>query len=177
MNQYLGEVRLFAGNFAPKGWALCNGQLLPIQQYSALFAILGTNYGGNGTQNFGLPDLRSRVPLHWGHGPSLPAYVIGELTGTENAALLNTNLPMHTHSVKAVSAIGNQTSPVDFYPASGTDPVSGDNLNNFSDVASNVTLNPVTVSMAGGSTPTPILQPLLTVTFIIALVGIFPSRN
>jgi microcystin-dependent protein len=177
MNQYLGEVRLFAGNFAPKGWALCNGQLLPIQQYSALFAILGTNYGGNGTQNFGLPDLRSRVPLHWGHGPGLPAYVIGELTGTENAALLNTNLPMHTHSVKAVSAIGNQTSPVDFYPASGTDPVSGDNLNNFSDVASNVTLNPVTVSMAGGSTPTPILQPLLTVTFIIALVGIFPSRN
>jgi microcystin-dependent protein len=177
MNQYIGEVRLFGGNFAPQGWALCNGQILPIQQYSALFALLGTSYGGNGTQNFGLPDLRSRVPIHWGHAPGLPAYVIGELTGTENTTLLNANLPMHTHAVKAVSAIGNQSSPANFYPASGTDPVSGDNLNNYADLASTVTLNNAAVSMAGGSTPTPILQPLLTVTFIIALVGIFPSRN
>jgi microcystin-dependent protein len=177
MEPYLGQITIFGGNFAPSGWALCNGQTLPISQYSALFAILGTTYGGDGVQSFALPNLQGRVPLHWGQGPGLSNYVIGEQTGVENVTLSQQQMPMHNHQVKAVSAVGNQPAPTNFYLASGTDPVSSDNLNNFSDATPDVTLNSNSVSMAGGNRPFPVVQPVLALTFIIALVGIFPSRN
>src|SRR6476659_7582144 len=95
---FLGEIRMVGFNFAPQGWALCNGQILSIAQNTALFSLLGTTYGGNGTQTFGLPNLQSRVPMHWGQGPGLSNYVIGEQTGTENVTILTSNLPPHTHT-------------------------------------------------------------------------------
>jgi len=178
MDQYLGEVRMFAGNFAPKGWQLCNGQLLPIQQYAALFSLIGTFYGGNGTTTFALPNLQSATPLHWGTGPGLSTYVIGETTGIENTTLLQQNLPAHSHLVRAVSATGDQSTPANFYLASGTDAISGDALSNYSDSTTpDVTLNVNSVGIAGSNLPAPVLQPLLAVTFIIALTGVFPSRN
>src|SRR5438270_2669849 len=94
---FLGEIRMFGGNFAPRGWSLCNGQLLPIAQNTALFSLLGTTYGGNGQTTFALPDLRGRVPLHWGQGPGLSNYDLGEQTGTESVTLLSTQMPAHSH--------------------------------------------------------------------------------
>src|ERR1700712_5433026 len=107
MDNFLGEIRMFGGNFNPRGWQLCNGQLLAVSTNSALFSILGTQFGGNGTTTFGLPDLRGRVPVHQGSGPGLSPYVIGEATGTENVTLLSTQMPAHNHLVKAASAAGD----------------------------------------------------------------------
>jgi len=177
MEPYLGQIMIFGGNFAPRGWQFCNGQLLSIAQYSALFAILGTTYGGNGTTTFALPNLQSRVPLHWGTGPGLSTYVIGEAIGTESVTLSQGQMPAHTHLVKAVSATGDQSAPTNFYVASGTDAISGDALSNFSDANPDVTLNPNSLTPAGSSLPFPIMQPILAITFVIAIEGIFPSRN
>jgi microcystin-dependent protein len=177
MDAYLGEIRMFAGNFAPSGWQMCNGQLLPISQYAALFAILGTTYGGNGTSTFALPNLQSRTPLHWGTGPGLSNYVIGEVTGTESVTLLQNQMPIHNHLVKAVSAAADQGGPAGFYPSASNDPSDGNTINTYSDANPDVTLNPNSVATAGGSQPVSIIQPVLAVTFIIAMVGIFPSRN
>jgi microcystin-dependent protein len=177
MEPYLGEIRMFAGNFAPSGWQLCNGQLLSISQYSALFAILGTTYGGNGTTTFALPNLQSRIPLHWGTGPGLSNYVIGEATGVENVTLLQNQMPIHTHMVNSVSVAADQGSPKNFYPSASNDPSDGNTINTYSDANPDSTLNPATIGTAGGSIPFSVLQPVLAVTFIIAMVGIFPSRN
>jgi microcystin-dependent protein len=165
---------MFGGNFAPSGWALCNGQLLAIQQYSALFSILGTYYGGNGTSNFALPNLQGRVPIHWGQGPGLSPYVIGQMSGTENVTLLNTQMPMHTHLVNADGNAGGKNSPAGNFPGlvAGTAPEKM-----YSAGPGNTTMNPAMVGTAGGNQPFPIVQPYLAVTFIIALNGIFPSRN
>lgn len=164
---------MFAGNFAPSGWALCNGQLLSISANSALFAILGTFYGGNGVTTFALPDLQSRVPIHMGAGISRSPHYIGEGGGVESVVLSSDQLPVHTHQVNAVASGGNQAGPGNGFPAIES---TGTSLN-YSAGPANATMNAAALSSAGGTTPVPVMQPYLCVNFIIALVGIFPSQG
>jgi microcystin-dependent protein len=179
MNQYLGEIRMFAGSFAPKGWQMCNGQLLSINQYSALFALLGTYYGGNGTSTFALPNLQSMAPVHWGTGPGLSTYVIGETAGTESVTMTQQQMPMHNHLMKGVVTAGaDQGVPTNDYLSVIQDPNTGAYTNFYSDSATpDVTMNQNAISQVGANVPCPIVQPLLAVTFIIAMTGYFPSRN
>ncbi|MGA2868831.1 MAG: tail fiber protein [Verrucomicrobiota bacterium] len=170
---YVGEIRMVGFNFAPSGWAFCNGQLLPISQNAALFALIGTFYGGNGTSNFALPNMQSCVPIHQGTGNGLSTYLIGQTGGVERVALQSSQMPIHTHSVGVVNAGGNEASPSGNYPAIES---TGTSLN-YSNGTPNATLNAATIGNAGGTTPVSVIQPYLCVNFIIALVGIFPSRN
>jgi microcystin-dependent protein len=174
VDQYLGEIRLFTFNFAPKGWAFCAGQLLSIQQYSALFALLGTYYGGNGISTFQLPDLRSRVPNHMGSGGG-GTYVIGETGGVENVALLGNQIPAHTHVFQATTAKGNtDRSPGNMLSQSvGT--INGQAA--YAAPANTTPLNPASIQPAGNGVPHPNIQPYLALNYCIALTGIFPSRN
>ena len=172
---FLGEIRMFAGNFTPRGWALCNGQILPISQNTALFSLLGTTYGGNGVTTFALPDLQSRLPMHWGQGPGLSQRVIGETAGTESVTLINSQMPIHTHTANAASAAGDQPSPSGNVWAVPSDS-QGNTLNAFA-ATPNAILAPQAIGNSGGSQPVPIMPPFLCVTYIIALEGIFPSRN
>ena len=173
-NYYLGEIKMFGGNFAPVGFALCAGQLLPISQYTALFSILGTTFGGDGITTFGLPDLRGRAPLHWNQGPGLTSYVLGEMGGTESVTLLSTNLPQHNHAgVAASSADGTAGAP------SSTTVMAGSASHDKIYSTNPATTSPPTVNttFSGGNQPHENVQPFLAVNFIIALTGIFPSRN
>jgi microcystin-dependent protein len=161
---------MFGFNFAPRGWAFCNGQLLSISQNTALFSLLGTQYGGDGIQNFALPDLRSRVPLHMGQGPGLSSYVIGEETGVESVALNADQLPRHNHALmvsrNAASTIRADTN----LPARTT-------ANAYTHNSDGTTMNPIAISNTGTSAAFGVVQPVLAVNFCIALQGIFPSRN
>jgi len=172
MEPYLGSLLLVAFNFAPTGWALCNGQLLQISQYTALFSLLGTTYGGDGVTTFALPDLRGRVPISSGQGPGLQNYAIGQAGGAENVTLGVNQLPAHTHSVNTVSAQGTSAQPGNEYLASSTH---GSSI--YSSSRPDSTLNPNAVSYAGGSQPVNIRSPYLTLNWIIALAGIFPSQG
>jgi len=169
---FVGEIRLFAGNFAPSGFALCNGQLLPISQNTALFSLLGTNYGGNGTTTFGLPNLQGRTPMHKGQGPGLSSEVIGEMAGVEAVTLNATQIAAHSHPVNGANVAGNQVSPVNntwaqagrttsLYAASG---------------ANNAQMNAAGTNLAGGGLPHNNRPPYQAINFIIALQGIFPPR-
>lgn len=161
---FLSEIRLMSFNFAPKGWALCNGQLLPINQNQALFALLGTTYGGNGQTDFALPDLRGRTPIHVGNGHSL-----GERAGTETHTISISELPTHSHGVSAAAVPGNTPVPTNASLAQA---------NNLYGTPSNMTaINTNTVAPVGGSQPHNNMQPYFTVNFCIALQGIFPSQN
>jgi microcystin-dependent protein len=171
---FIGTIMMFAGNFAPRNWLPCEGQLLPISQYTALFSILGTTYGGNGTTTFALPDLRGRVPLHQGQGPGLSPYVLGQQGGTETVTLLYNQMPLHTHLVNADNTGNGQLTP------------QGNVLGNlgrsatekfYSNATPNTTMNPTMIASAGGNQPFNVLQPYLCVYFVIAINGIFPSRN
>lgn len=163
-DQYIGEIRMFAGNFAPTGWALCNGQLLPINQNQALFSLLGTTYGGDGRVNFALPNLQARVPIHTGSG-----YTLGQPGGEQAHTLSIQELPTHTHALMAQPATGTQLPPVNAFLAQAS---------NVYRTADNLTaLNPGAVGNAGGSQPHTNLQPFLALSFCIALQGIFPSQN
>jgi microcystin-dependent protein len=173
---FLGEIRIFAGNFAPRGWALCNGQILAISQNTALFSLLGTFYGGNGTSTFALPDLRGRLAVNQGQGPGLSSYTIGEQTGTESVTLLTTNMPAHTHLINASTGAADLGSPAGAVLAVPYDST-GVAGTGYTKTPANTQMAPNAVGLAGGSQPFSILQPLLAVTFIIALQGIFPSRN
>ena len=168
---FLGEIIMFGGNFAPRGWAFCSGQLLSIAQNTALFSILGTTYGGNGQTTFALPDLRGRVPIHPGSGPGLSPYSLGEQGGVENVTLLITQMPAHGHvaTSNASTAAANDTLPTGNFLAS----------DNQYQTASNTQMNAnaVTIAPSGGSQPHANIQPFTCVNFIIALEGIFPSRN
>ncbi len=172
---FIAQIMMFGGNFAPRGWALCDGQLLSIAQNTALFSILGTTYGGNGQTTFALPDLRGRVPIHPGQGPGLSPYVLGQMSGTENTTLLITNMPAHNHTatgaINANSAAANDSLPTGNYLAESAIYHTGTNTTM---AANSVSVN---VGLAGGSQPFSILQPYTCVNFIIALEGIFPSRN
>jgi microcystin-dependent protein len=177
---FLGEIRATSFNFAPTGWFLCNGQLLAIQQYAALFSLLGTFYGGNGIQTFALPNLQSRVPIHMGTGNGLSTYVIGETGGVENVTLLYNQMPLHTHLMNASTAYGTSTSPslnvlATTNAGSGHGPSPGQL--DFVTTAPNATMPAATVGPNGSNVPHPNLQPYLVINFIIAYSGIFPSRN
>ena len=170
---FVGEIRMFAGNFAPRGWAFCDGQLLAVSQNDALFSLLGTIYGGDGRTTFGLPDLRGRIPIHAGNGPGLSPRQLGSKAGNENVTLTVNQLPPHTHALNGSTAAGTAASPAGAVPSASTtidlyataDPVASDAL------ASSALAN------AGGSQPHSNLMPFLCVNFIIALVGIYPSRQ
>jgi len=179
---FLGEIKMFGGNFAPRGYALCNGQIMSISQNAALFSILGTTFGGNGVQTFGLPDLRGRAPIHWGQGPGLASYVLGQIGGVENMTLTINQMPAHTHALTVnvtvnpddatvgvptgnVLAIPNTAAgAVNAYtpPAGGSANLGGVNA---------------TIGNTGNGLPYDNHPPYLAVSFIIALNGIFPSRN
>jgi microcystin-dependent protein len=172
---FLGEIRMFGGNFAPRGWAFCNGQILPIAQNTALFSLLGTTYGGNGQTTFALPDLRGRVPMHWGQGPGLTPRSLGETSGSENVTLLSNQMPAHTHSLTANNQQGDAFSPEGAVAAAAVDS-SQQPLNIYSSSA-NTTMSAQAIGAAGGSQPHSNMQPFQCVSFIIALEGIYPSRN
>jgi microcystin-dependent protein len=168
---YLAEIRIFSFSFAPKGWAFCAGQLLPINQNQAIFALLGTTYGGNGTTNFALPDLRSRVPMHQGNVQG-NVFVEGQ-TGGEEAHTLSVNeIPSHSHFVNVSSVPGNSNSPAGNFLAQSSRFVLYSGT-----LSTQTTLQPATVGNAGGGQPHANLQPYLVLNFCIALAGIFPSRN
>lgn len=166
-NPFLGEIRIFGFNFAPRGWAFCSGQLLPIAQNTALFSLLGTTYGGNGQTNFALPDLRGRVPLSMGQGPGLSNYTEGEVAGSETVTLIATQMPTHSHIVNANNGAATTTRPSNSYPAPS----------GFSATSDGTTENPGVIASAGGSQPHENRQPYLALNFCIAMEGIFPSRN
>ena len=168
----IGEIRMFAGNFAPTGWAFCQGQLLPIAQNQALFSLLGTTYGGDGRTSFALPDLRGRVPVGFGQGPGLSNRVIGEQFGSELVTLNINQMPSHNHTVNAVTTEGNQNLPTNSLPAN-TKTLDKE----YSNANANTTMKATMVNPTGGSQPFGVSQPSLGVNFIIALQGIYPSRN
>jgi microcystin-dependent protein len=162
---FLSEIRLMSFNFAPKGWAMCNGQLLPINQNQALFSLLGTTFGGDGRVNFALPDLRGRVPIHVGSG-----HVLGERAGEQAHTLSSSELAAHTHAVNASNAAqGGNSSPTNRFLGSAN--------NMYAAPADLTTMNPGTITDTGGSQAHLNMQPFLTLTFCIALQGIFPSPN
>jgi microcystin-dependent protein len=181
-DQFLGEIRMVGFNFAPLGWALCNGQLLSISQYSALFSLLGTQFGGNGTSNFQLPNLQSCVPVDQGQGPGLSSYFMGEMMGQENVSLLLQEMPSHSHTFGASTAHGALTTPVNnvlAITASGTGRTPPPGNLDFLPAAgnNNATMAPTMIGTAGGSQPHPNIQPYLTVNFIIAMSGVYPTRG
>jgi microcystin-dependent protein len=169
---FLGEIKLFGGNFQITGHAFCAGQLLSISQNSALFALIGTTYGGDGQNTFGLPDLRGRVPIGQGNGAGLSPRVIGEISGAENVTILSTQIPQHTHAINCNNATANSSNPSGNYPAAAPD------LAPYTAAGTgSSTMKANMISNAGNSQPHPNLQPFLTINYLIALEGIFPSRN
>jgi microcystin-dependent protein len=172
---FLAQITIFASNFAPKNWAFCNGQILPIAQNQALFSLLGTTYGGNGQTTFALPNLQGRVPIHVGQGPGLSSYVLGQTGGAETHTLTVNEMPAHTHPVQvgATAAAGNAQSPINNILA--TDGAGG--TAGYSTAAAGGNLGGVSAGNTGGSQPMSLLQPYLAINYIIALFGIFPSRN
>ena len=173
---FVAEIRIFAGNFAPRGWALCNGQLLPISQNTALFSLLGTTYGGNGTTTFALPDLQGSAPLHSGQGPGLTLRDLGESGGEQAVTLLQTEMPAHSHgNVQAREATG-QTDPTNNVWGQAGSQRPAPNFYAPSNSATNVQMSPLAMSVAGGNLPHNNMPPYLGLTFIIALQGIYPPR-
>lgn len=169
---FVGEIRMFAGNFAPRGWAFCDGQLLAVSQNDALFSLLGTIYGGDGRTTFGLPDLQGRIPLHTGHGPGLSERRLGSKGGAEKVTLTVNQLPGHSHPLEARAAVADTRNPQGkvlgqpatfLYTPVPTTPL--------------VSMSPQAVGHVGGSRSHTNLQPYLCIHFIIALVGIYPSRH
>jgi microcystin-dependent protein len=170
---FIGEIKLFAGNFAPSGWALCNGQLLPIAQYSAVFAVLGITYGGDGKTNFALPNLQARAPLQQGHGPGLSQYTLGQSGGAATVTLLQSQIPAHVHPLKASTAAGNQSDPNGMaWAMSGA----GRGVSLYTAAQQDAQMHPNSLSASGGGLPHNNLMPYLPLTFIIALMGLFPTR-
>lgn len=176
---FIGEIRMFGGNFEPYGWAFCDGRLLAIAQNSALFSLLGTTYGGNGSTNFALPDLRGRVPMSFGNGPGLTPRSLGEMSGTENVTLLSSQMPSHTHLVGATTTVptGRPAPPTDNLPAAVSVNPSGTTVMIYGPAPANTTMSPAMIQPAGGNQPMPNMQPYTCVNFIIALQGIYPSRG
>lgn len=173
-NPFLAEIRIFTGNFAPKGWALCDGQLLPISQNTALFSLLGTTYGGDGKSNFALPNLQGSAPLQAGQGPGLSLRDLGEIGGEQNVTLLQTEMPAHSHTAQAAAGTG-LADPTNNVWASGAKGFG--NVYSPSAQATNVQMNPFATSISGGSQPHNNMMPFLGLTFIIALQGVFPARS
>jgi len=183
MEPIIGQILFFAGNFAPRGWAFCQGQILAIAPNTALFSILGTTYGGNGQTTFALPDLRGRVPMGSGQGPGLTPRTIGEMAGTETVTLITNQIPQHFHPVSepAVTSLGTTDVPsatviLSASPKTGSGP-NATALKTYSTAASDVTLKPFNSGVAGGSQPHENIQPYLVLNYTIAIEGLYPSRN
>ncbi len=180
MDEFIGIIKIFGGNFAPNGWALCNGQLLSISQNTALFSILGTTYGGDGRTTFGLPDLRGRTAVGMGAGPGLPVINQGDLSGEANHTLVSNEMPMHTHAASVSSADSSQTAATAGASIATPGSLSGRTFtatNGFNTSTPNIALNPTSIAQTGGSQPHNNMQPYLGVNYIICLQGIFPSRS
>lgn len=174
-DQYVGEIRMFAGNFAPTGWALCNGQILPITQNTALFSLVGTYYGGDGKSTFGLPNLQGSMPLGQGQGTGLTARNMGDTGGSPTVTLLQSQIPSHSHTPQAATAGGTDSptnnvwgesklgkTPLNLYAASSS---------------SNVQMNALALGFTGGNQPHNNMPPYTALSFIIALTGVFPPRS
>lgn len=182
MEPFLGQIMVFAGDFAPRGWALCNGQMLSIAQNSALFSLLGTQYGGDGQTTFALPDLRSRVAVGQGQGPGLANISIGERSGVENVTITINEMPSHTHSLNASNEVGTVTDPTGKLLAKQKLEIDPGNLVDSktfgeSSEGANVSMATGSIGNTGGSIPHSNIQPYNTCNYIIALQGIFPSRD
>lgn len=175
-NPFVAEIRIFAGNFAPTGWALCNGQLLPISQSTALFSLLGTTYGGDGKSTFALPNLQGSAPLQQGQGAGLSLRDLGEMSGTQTVTLLQSEMPVHTHGAQCFN--GDSSQPV---PPGNVWAIAGARratVNQYAPAgANNVQMSPLALSISGGSLPHNNMMPYLVLTFIIALQGVFPPRS
>jgi microcystin-dependent protein len=169
---FVAEIRMFGFNFPPTGWAWCDGQLMPLSQNTALFALLGTMYGGNGKSNFALPDLAGRAPMQWGQGPGLTDRYQGEPGGAESVTLLESEIPAHSHQLRAATQDNADVHNVG--PAASFAPSTGGTL--YQD-APNTQLAAEALTPSGGSLPHSNMQPYLTIAFAIALQGIFPPRN
>ena len=170
---YVAEIRMFAGNFAPRGWALCNGQILPISQFTALFSLLGTTYGGDGRSTFALPDLQGRTPMHAGSGPGLSPHFLGEQAGVDSVTLLSSEMPSHSHALLGTNARAGVGSP----DGNTLNRSVGENAYQTTSTGSLVTMAPTMVGPVGGNQPHNNMQPYLALTFIIALQGIYPPRS
>jgi microcystin-dependent protein len=168
---FVAEIRPFGFNFAPTGWAQCNGQLLPISQNTALFSLLGTFYGGDGKSTFALPNLQGSAPMHQGQGGGLSDRFIGETGGSETVTLLQSEMPTHPHSLNAVESTATQRQPPNQMFAVG------EAMSFYSSGAANTTMNPNMLTMAGGGLPHNNMQPYLVLNFCIAMQGIFPPRG
>ena len=169
---YVGEIRMFAGNFAPNGWMFCEGQTLPISENEVLFQLIGTTYGGDGEQTFNLPNLASRVPIHMGTGPDGTTYQIGEAAGVEQVTLNTDQIPNHTHPFTAAVIPGDQNNPQDTVVAEAPG-----GIKVFIEDAPSINMNSNAIGAAGGSQPHENCQPFLCINFIISLFGIFPSQT
>ena len=175
----IAEVRMFGGNFAPRSWALCDGQLLAISSNSALFSLLGTTYGGDGRTTFGLPDLRGRAAMHPGSGPGLTPRSLGEKGGQENVTLTVNQIPSHSHTVNCLNSPGDQTTPNGHFSAGSV--LTGGRGSASVDMLYSTTANTImatnALSNTGGSQQHTNIQPFVCVNYIIALYGVYPSRN
>jgi microcystin-dependent protein len=164
---FIGEIRMFGGNFAPAGWAFCDGSLIPISENDTLFTLIGTTYGGDGETTFALPNLQSRIPIHQG-----PGFTLGQTGGVESVTLTTNQIPSHSHVPQANNAAGTQASPANGLWAS-TSP----SINNYSNVAPSLNMDPAAIGISGGSQPHDNMVPFLAVNFILSLFGIFPSQT
>ncbi|MFF2886634.1 phage tail protein [Paenibacillus sp. NPDC057967] len=178
MDPYLGEIRIFAGNYPPAGWALCNGQLMQIRQFTALYSVIGVQYGGDGKSTFALPNLTGQALMGTGQGPGLSPRTIGQQVGTKTETLMNDQMPKHTHVPQAVNEPGASSNPANQYwaetAAGGRPPKQ---LPLYNGQQPNVQMLPTALSVQGGSQPHNNMQPFLAMNFIIALEGVFPPRQ
>lgn len=173
MDPFVAEIRIFPFNFAPKGWAFCDGQILPLSQNTALFSLLGTTYGGDGKSNFALPNMQGNAPMHPGQGPGLSLHDLGEMGGAESVTLLQSEIPAHSHGVMAAT-IDNADSNV---PTNNNIGKASTKVFNIATAGSQVQMNPSTIGITGSSLPHNNMMPYLTLNFCIALQGVYPSRT
>ena len=171
-DQFVAEIRIFPFNFAPKGWAFCDGQILPISQNTALFSLLGTTYGGDGKSNFALPDMQGNTPMHPGQGPGLSLHDLGETGGSETVTLLQSEIPAHSHSVGAANSDGNDQSPTNERFAGGVGGIAF-----YANPGALTQLADAAIAPAGVDQPHNNMQPYLTLNFCLALQGVFPPRS
>lgn len=173
---FIGEIRMFGGNFAPVGHLPCDGRLLSIAEYDTLYALIGTTYGGDGVQSFALPDLRGRAPVHMGRARSNTTYVQGQSAGTESVALLQTQMPQHSHPFTVNTAAASSPAPANNIPATPT-VVKMYDVSVTPPIVPATPMAPGAISVSGGNLPHENMQPFVAVTFIIAVYGVFPSHN
>ena len=172
---FVAEIRIFPFNFAPKGWAFCNGQLLPLSQNTALFSLLGTTYGGNGKSNFALPNMQGNAPMHPGQGPGLSLHDLGEIGGSETVTLLTSEMPLHVHNIMALNSdFGNLNAPSPLRSLARSGNATAYQTNSSAGVTQ---MSANALSISGSSFPHNNMQPYLTLNFCIALQGVFPPRG